>query len=125
MPCPPLAARSVNVKQVQSSTSIDFECSHYFLWTSVGLNYDVDVIHPDMCSKQLPAAMRANLMKRPQHEFPPSSVQEVWAVLHQLSFSTGSYRIRVEKATAWDIVLAIHGSQLVSVNMCAVTCKGD
>jgi hypothetical protein len=117
---PPLAIRSVRAALVQPPARIRLEIAHHTFGLRLCFNYGVNVIGPNVRRQKRPLSMRANLPYRVQHSATSGRIQQVRSLVHQIALVRCSSKLGIRQTMARNVVVPIHGTGFVSVNMRAI-----
>jgi hypothetical protein len=114
---PSLSITVVGADPIQLPTSIRFESVHCPLRFRLGFHDYVSMGGPYVGRQKRPVTVRANLLYRPQHGITTGRVQEVWSLIHQIAPTRYARRVSLESAMSGDIVIPIHGTRFIAVQM--------
>jgi hypothetical protein len=78
-----------------------------------------------VCRQQSPSAIRGNFAYSIKHRTASQAVQHVRLLVHQAALMCGPPRIWLKSAVSGNIVVPIHGTRFVAVQMRSIAGEGD
>jgi hypothetical protein len=93
---------------VEFAAGVRFELGHDSLGESLGLNDGVHMVGPDIGSHQVPAALRAMPLDRPQYDFSARWTEEIGILEHGSTFCCDPLCIRLQHTATGQVVVAVH-----------------
>jgi hypothetical protein len=114
---PAFSIGTVRAGLVQTPASVRFESVHYFLRLRIRFHQRMNVVRAHMRRQKRPSPIRTNLLDRVHDRAPGESIQEVRRLIHQIVHTRCAPRIRLNSAMSRNIMVPIHGTGLVAVQM--------
>jgi len=125
MPRPPSSSDLFATGMVQSFARIGFEGIHDFFRACFSLRNSVNTSASHMRGQERPLAMRANLSNRREYRETACRVQQVGRLVHRIAFARRARIVRLNRAMSGDIMVPIHGTALVAMEMRAIAGERD
>ena len=120
MPRPTFLIRSV---PIQIPARICFKIRHHSFRSSIRIDNRMHVVASHVCSQQIPTAKTTDLLKRMQNHLPPVSIQNIQRMCHRPLFSGSQLGIGLKEPSSRLIMIAVHRSALIPVEMIAIAGK--
>ncbi len=125
MPCPPLAARSIQSRAIQEPACIGLHIVHHPLGASLRFHDHVNVIGAHVCGQQRPVLLLTTLQQCSQHDLTRAAIHVIGRLVHLPQFCRYTSRMDFEQTTSWRIVRAIDRTGCIAVQVAAATGKCD
>jgi hypothetical protein len=120
VPRPPLSIRSVRLRLVQSPACVRLEITHHLLRFRVCLHHCMNVICPYVRRQKCPSAVEADVLYHTKHRVTAGRVQQIRSLVHEIALARCTRQIGIKHAMSRNVVVPIHGTGFVAVQMGAV-----
>jgi len=121
----PFSIATVRTDLIQSPASVRFEGIHHLLRLCLCFHDCVNVVRARIRCQKRPTPVHADFPYRVKHYVTAGRVQYVRLLIHQIPHARRARRIPLKSAISKNIMVPIHGTSFIPVQMCTIARERD